>query len=239
MSNNNIILNELQNLSSAVANIDRRNVYSVPSGYFNDLADQILHNVQQPESVLTQEFSNPFKVPQGYFEGLSNEILGKVKAGNSSQTEIEKELSEVAPLLNSISKANLYKVPQGFFETLSIRKGEEQAKVISFSSTRKFVRYAVAASVTGIMAIGGYFYFNDDKAINYAQSGFNKQEVHKLSDDEIIEYLNNNPSATEVSFTNKKVENDFEKYTKELTEEEIDDYLKANSEVGEIDQKEG
>ena len=239
MSDNNIIVNELQNLSPAVANIDRRNVYSVPSGYFNNLANQIRRNVQQPESVFTHEVSNPFKIPQGYFEGLSNEILGKVKAGNSSHTEIEKELSEVAPLLNSISKAPLYKVPQGFFETLTINKDGKLAKVISFSSTRKFVRYAVAASIAGIMAVGGYFYLDADKTTTYAQSGFNKQEVNKLTDDEIIEYLNNNPSAIEVSFTNKKVETEFENYTKELTEEEIADYLNENSEAGENDKKEG
>ena len=239
MSNNNIILNELQNLSAAVANVDRRNVYSVPFGYFNSLAEQVLRNVQQLESHFPEEPSNPFKVPQGYFEGLSNEILGKVKVGNSSLSEIEKELNEVAPLLNTISKVSVYKVPQGFFETFTTIPYMKQAKVMSVGRIGRFVRYAAAAAITAIMALGGFFYFNSEHTTSYAESGFNQQEVKKLSETEIIEYLNNNPSATEVSFTNKKAEDEFKKYTKQLTEEEIDNYLKENGETTDVDQKEG
>ncbi len=42
MTNRNTILKELEELESVLASHDPQNIYAVPAGYFEDLADQIL-----------------------------------------------------------------------------------------------------------------------------------------------------------------------------------------------------
>jgi hypothetical protein len=242
MNNNDIILNELKEISPAVANLNRRNIYTVPSGYFLGLAERILTHVKLNSENSTLSASElPFKVPQNYFEGLSNEILSKVRQQNTTRSEVEMELAEIAPLLNTISKTPVYTVPQGYFDNLKIRKDEGKARVVTMSRTNRIIKYAAAATITGLVALGGLFYANNDKNDGSitADTQFNQQQVKQLSDEEIVNYLDKNSVATDITQTNNNEEKQLIQYTKELTDEEILDYLKDNGESVETDSKEG
>jgi hypothetical protein len=242
MNNNDIILNELKEISPAVANINRRNIYSVPSGYFLDLAEQLLDLVKQhPETFIFKTTATPFKIPASYFDGLSSEILNKVKQQHSAQSEVERELAEIAPLLNTISKVPVYTIPHGYFKNLEAHKIDSEAKVIYMSKSRRFIRYAAAAAITGLVAIGGIFYANNDSPDNAltAAPKFNQQQVKQLSDEEIVNYLRSDPAATDVTITNNAQEKDLQNFTKELTDEEISSFLEDHGENVEIEDQAG
>lgn len=109
MENRNNISKELREISPVVADISRQAPYSVPAGYFEGLADQLLQLVKagNASSVLPKA-KNPFEVPRGYFEGLADNILQRVKAEEVS----------LSPALQQVSN-NPYEVPQGYFESLA------------------------------------------------------------------------------------------------------------------------
>ena len=242
MKNNDIIVNELIELSPAVANINRKNVYSVPSGYFIDLAEYLLAFVKEHSEKSTLSSSaTPFKVPDAYFDGLPNEILNKIKQQHSVQSDVERELAEIAPLLNTISKTPVYSIPHGYFEKLEARKDGSKAKVVSISKGSRFVRYAAAAAITGLVAIGGIFYANNDSSDHSlaAAPTFSQEQVKQLSDEEIVSYLNTDPAATDVTITNNDKERELLNYTKELTDEEILNFLEENGEPVETEDQEG
>ena len=108
MENRNNILNELREISPVVAGIGHQIPYTVPAGYFEGLAGQLLQLVKASEAntPVLAKTTNPYQVPQGYFEGLAGNILQLVKA------------SEVnTPVLAKTT--NPYQVPQGYFEGLA------------------------------------------------------------------------------------------------------------------------
>ena len=120
MENRNNILKELREISPVVADISSQAPYTVPAGYFEGLANQLLQLVKADEtSTVLPKANNPFEVPQGYFDGLANNILQRVKGEEGS----------ISPALQQANN-NPYKVPQGYFEGLANNilqrvKGEE------------------------------------------------------------------------------------------------------------------
>lgn len=109
MKNRVNILNELQEIGPVVATIGHQNPYTVPAGYFEGLADQVLQRIKADEAdtPVLPSIPHPYEVPQGYFEGLADELLKRVKAG------------ETTSLLLQDAKNNPYQVPQGYFEGLA------------------------------------------------------------------------------------------------------------------------
>lgn len=111
MNNGNIILNELREISPLLAGMDKVNVFTVPNGYFEGLADTLQLLVKEESSTVLNRISKQNQdVPAGYFESLADTILSKIKA---------EEAKEEFPLLNSITRENVYTVPQGYFESLA------------------------------------------------------------------------------------------------------------------------
>src|SRR5438128_661809 len=112
------ILQELEQISQAVATISNRNVYTVPAGYFNNLAEEVLAKVQL---VPLQALPMPFSVPSGYFDNLAGNIMDKIKALKKSKQDLGtfEESEQPALLLNTISKQMPYNVPAGYFDNLA------------------------------------------------------------------------------------------------------------------------
>jgi hypothetical protein len=108
------ILQELREISLVVATISNRNVYSVPAGYFEALADTVLADVQ---TLSQPAVPAPYNVPEGYFDTLASSILKKIKQEEDYNVlQVHEELEELAPLLNSISKTGPFNVPAGYFD---------------------------------------------------------------------------------------------------------------------------
>jgi hypothetical protein len=115
MENRIDILNELKELSPLLAGLEKVNVFTVPTGYFERLEEDILMGIRVETQGLFNSIANQnsMHVPQGYFESLSDNILNKIKAEEAT------EVKELPPMLYSIKNENTFTVPQGYFESLS------------------------------------------------------------------------------------------------------------------------
>lgn len=228
MESTNNILNELREISPAVAAIEKRNVYTVPDGYFDVLVGDILAGVKNEQGVVAGLQESNSDVPQGYFEGLPGSIMNRIKA-----VETESVLGEIrtlSPMLYSIQGENIFDVPAGYFETLSdevINKVQPQRTrvVVMKKRTSAFFKYAVAAAFTGVMALGVFKFTSpvqtDQELPDYVKVGLQvkdvDQELAKVSDDEIMKYLEANGSDVKTALVANSVDEN------ELPSEE--DYL--------------
>lgn len=120
MNNRETILNELNEVSRVLAEINPLATYQVPEGYFEELPEKILGLVQGKEEgsiVLTEAKQNPYNVPQGYFEQLAEIILKKVKAAEAGSPK--EEIETLSPFLSKLNKKIPYTAPAGYFEELA------------------------------------------------------------------------------------------------------------------------
>ena len=189
------ILKELQDISPILAGIEKRNVFSVPEGYFDTLTVDLL-------KVADTRGKAGFTVPLGYFENLTSNILNKIKAVDDPA----QELRELSPMLYSVQNENVFTVPPGYFNQLENAVLEnilpKQAKVVSIK--KNFVwKYAVAAVMTGVIGLSSLMIFTKSENISRTENITSYTElaaqfknesqindgIAKLSDDEIIGFL--------------------------------------------------
>ncbi len=217
----------------------------VPQGYFENLAETILAKVKNESAadelrilspmLYSVQNENVFEVPQGYFDDFSDAILAKVKNENAVD-----ELRTLSPMLYSIQNENVFDVPQGYFEGLGeevLNKVQPQTKVIVMKRrTTTFFKYAVAAAFTGVMALGVFKFTNtsvNSKLPDYVTAGLKiedvDQELSKISDDEIVKYLEASGSDVKTALVANSIdENELpseEEYL--LDEKALDNYLNS------------
>lgn len=235
----NTVVNDLEEPSESLRNIKQKELFEVPNGYFENLAVTILNKLKVAEkstdteesilsgSIQSLDQKTFFDVPAGYFENLSVSILDKIKAGASSKEEIKK----LSPLMESLQQVNVFEVPEEYFSTVQgniINAAKATtvttAKVVSMPKTRSFFRYAAAAVITGVMALGVYKYTNKPainapvptlsfakldssiekgKAMNEDQ--FN-EALNSLTKEDITSYLEKNGSDEDISLLTNNVE---------------------------------
>ncbi|MBL0145152.1 MAG: hypothetical protein IPP48_04765 [Chitinophagaceae bacterium] len=211
MTNRTEILNELKALSPVLVGLQQVNVYTVPNGYFDLLSDDILATL----NIEKNSFSANNKVlvndvPAGYFDNLADNILAKIK--QQQVDNVGEELRNLSPMLYSIQNENVYSTPTGYFENLSnelVNKVEPQAaKVVTMrKSNFTFIKYAVAAVFTGIIAFGPFKYTaSGNKLDAVTQQGLaiakeNKfdEELAKVTDDDIVKYLETNAADADAA----------------------------------------
>jgi hypothetical protein len=193
MNRNTDILNELQIISPAVANLGNGMPYTVPVGYFDTLSDVILARViagagEDSAVMSVAGKATPFQVPEGYFENLGNSILSKIKA--QEERSVADELQELSPLLATISKQNVYSIPDGYFESLETKVAEittytATTKVISLSSVkRRWMSYAAAAAVLVMIAFGVNRIINtsSNKLDSYVKEGLKIKTEEQITE---------------------------------------------------------
>jgi hypothetical protein len=160
------ILNELKELGPVLAGAQKVNVFTVPNGYFESLAEDILVGVKVQEGSLFNSISSPstaLQVPQGYFEALAGNILNKIKEEESVVTE----LKGLSPALHSIESKNVFTVPQGYFESLhdvivsKINKKETAIELKDLSPVLYSIKDKNVYTVPG-----NYFETLPDKIVN-------------------------------------------------------------------------
>ena len=228
------ILQELRQVSPAIAMPDRPDVYSAPVNYFESLPGNIMQRVRAAigEQSMHLPADHPFTVPQGYFDNLAGNILSSVTS-NRQPSEVEQELAEIAPLLNTISKKMLYTVPANYFEQPVMPVQKTPAKVVSMGSRESF-RYAVAAAVAGIIGVSTWFLApeNNNTSIVNATNINVPAAVKTVSDSDIIDFLDKNSFGPEVSSTQqiKDVDVYIDRVIKKVSDQEIEEYLDENQE---------
>lgn len=235
------ILQELNELKSSLATVIPQNVYTVPVGYFEGLAAQVLNRIKAMEAknaveelgYLSPALSNisrqmPYAVPAGYFEGLTEKAMPLVRESNDYQTAKE-ELETLSPLLSGLKKTMPYSVPQGYFENLAEERNKPGAKVVSITQRRWF-RYAVAAVVAGVIVLGGFIYSNSRNAVDpmeqpYAWVKKSIKKVDKSDIDAFVklaeEEMNNQASVA----SNPVKPEEIKELMKDVSDKEIQDFL--------------
>jgi len=160
------ILQELEGLSPTLAAIPRRNVFTVPDGYFNQFSDNVLTLIQ-PDQNLSIPLQEPAKwsVPEGYFDGLADSIMSRIK-GEENESAMD-EIRKLSPAISAIGNSNVFQVPEAYFESLGFLVSQripQPAKVIELPKRKSIVRYMAAAVITGLIGISVFSIFNNRTA---------------------------------------------------------------------------
>jgi hypothetical protein len=247
MTNRNTILNELAELGNVLAHHDTQNIYAVPAGYFEGLADQILDRIKTLEandakeelSYLSPILNNvskevPYSVPAGFFQYLSDDVLKKINEHGDHQTSGE-EIEALSLLLSSLKNKNPYSIPAGYFaklETVVVRKdsfGEKKETKVFSITNRRWYRLAVAAVVIGIIAISGLAIFRSKQVDpnKNPQAWIEKNLDKKVSKDKLDEFvkLAEDESINVASEKDEVKHAEIKELMKDIPEKEIVDFL--------------
>ncbi|MBI1343217.1 MAG: hypothetical protein GC171_09800 [Terrimonas sp.] len=245
------ILAELQELSSTLPSQSIDNLYTVPDGYFADLADRIMGHIRASEAKDAQEelkmiaplLSNVskrpcYQVPEGYFEDLESSLMEGIRQHEDYHSAGE-EIDSISPLLGSIRNKPVFTVPEGYFDKIespaSVSTAETEvaapAKVIAISSRRWF-RYAVAAVVAGAILMSGITLFTG-KTSTGSVAGIEKQigkdiKNNKISAEDVNDFLDLTEAVAAVdtkSTTSSDIPSISSNYLKDVSDDEIIDFL--------------
>jgi hypothetical protein len=206
MKNAEDTYSELKEISPFLAGVERRNVFSVPEGYFSMLSLRLLEKSKE-NSLTSLPASEPVfsDVPEGYFESLPEIILKKIKS--PELINASDELGELSPVLYAIQSENVFLVPRGYFQNFpdQITRIVNPARVVPIKKRNSVWNYAVAAVLSGVMAVSALWISNKSQQntltanntlpayIKEAGQYKNEQQINeaisKLADDDIIKYL--------------------------------------------------
>lgn len=195
MDSKNNILQELQELNSRLA-IAPSNPYTIPSGYFDGLLEQVMRRIKALEATdATEELGHlspvlsrvskqtPYTVPAGYFENAENRIA----IATAGELSTKEELESISPLLSGLKKTNPYSIPEGYFENITVPAiNKPAAKIVSLGS-RKWFRLAAAAVVTGVVVLVGVMVLNTPQPKDPIAKV--QKEIKKTSDKELTDFL--------------------------------------------------
>jgi uncharacterized protein YihD (DUF1040 family) len=240
MENSADILNELKELSPFIARLEKINVFTVPAGYFENLSADILLGISSERGGI---INTPLSfvsadVPRGYFENLSDQIMDKIKAQNTAD-----ELKSLSPMLYSIQNENVFEVPTGYFDGLagtvvSKIKPQQTKVVVMKRRSTTFIKYAVAAAFTGVMALGVFKFTNSNKnnvdavvalGDKIARENRFDEELEKVTDADIVKFLEANGSDVKAALVASSVdENELPSQEDYLMDEKaLDKYLNS------------
>ena len=199
--------------------------YQVPAGYFEMLPGRVLSKIGAG-TALPLVGTAGFSIPEGYFEGLPASILAKIHAAKSVTDGVHGELSQVAPLLNTVSKEMVYQVPAGYFQQLHPEHTTEKkkpAKIVSI--TRKWMQYAAAAVFAGVLVTGAFLYTDNGQSdLKPYEKVDVPKELDKVEATDLVKYLDNpDQSAGNMVM-------DVKNTIHSVSDEELDQYLTEHSE---------
>lgn len=168
----------------------------------------------------------PFQIPQGYFVGLEEKLMTVVRTSADYQTASE-ELNSIAPLLKTLKKENVFEVPDQYFETITFNQNKPTAKVISIAS-KKWFRFAAAASVFGLIVLTGLQFFNKNYSNpSTAPHSWIEQKMKKVSTEEINSFINL-AGETETNFlkdNTKSTDKTMEMLMRDVSNNEIQQFF--------------
>ena len=241
MKNRNTILNELVDLQSSLAGKEPQNIYSVPEGYFEGLADRVIMRVKTLEAsdpqkeleLLSPLLSHlpktvPYTVPVGYFGNLGENILQRIREHADYQNSDE-EIGSISPLLSDLKNKNPYSVPEGYFKNFSPVTEKKETKVISITK-RRWYRLAAAAVFVGIIILGGILFLGPNKVDpnKNPEKWIAKNVQNKVSSEKIDEFVTLTESdAVQKSDESVTPENisEVKELINDVPEKELEDFL--------------
>jgi len=170
----------------------------------------------------------PNDIPAGYFEGFAEKTMQLVRESNDYQTANE-ELETLSPLLSGLKKTMPYSVPQGYFESLAEKTNKPAAKVVSISQ-RKWLRYAAAAVVTGVIVLAGFIYFNSRNSVDpveqpYAWVKKSIKKVDKADIDAFVTLADEDLTNLARVATSPVKPDEIKELMKDVSDKELQDFL--------------
>ena len=232
MNSHKTIQEELASLNSTLPPV-KKPVFTVPDGYFENFSHTVLKKVKELEansvdlelaglSSLLSGLSKqmPYSVPENYFSSLANEI--PVLIGNESLPSI----------LQETRSKNPYQVPDGYFEQLPaiiINKVHSSgAKVVSMGSSR-WIRFAAAAIVIGILVLGSILYFRQSEVADPAWGPQNwvAENLKSVSDKDLEEFVQATALPQAGSSGTAKSTVEVRSMLTDVSDGELDDFLAA------------
>ena len=232
MNSRKQIQEELTELKSLLPLEKGPEVYSVPQGYFEGFAASVLQKLKaEPAESVSEELHSissllagiskkmPFSVPENYFTENTEGLSGLVS-------------EEVMPDFLQENKQLPYTVPAGYFENLPqavlIKVNPKEAKVIPISSSRKWMRYAAAAIITGVIAISSVLYFGNNQSVDPAsQPGeWVAKKLKNVPDKEIDDFINTTDvSTTAMAKTGSSDKTEVRRLLNDIPVNELKDFL--------------
>ncbi len=207
MQLNKEILIELKAISPLLAEMEKINVFTVPGGYFSAFASDLADKLEFSEdSGKIAKVASPFTAPTGYFESLPHNIMAAI---NGAHTSYEDEIKDISPVIAGLNRENLFTIPAEYFENLPGKiqsKLPKEAKLVTMRRP-SFIRYAVAAVITGLMGLSLFTIF-DNKANISIQPQYSAQVMQQAS--QIVQ------------------SNSFDKELDALSGKDIEQYLKQS-----------
>ena len=240
MNENNHIQIELAKLNSLLAGTGREQVYSVPAGYFENLAELIMKRIKAGDMgnaadeiatlspLLTAlKGVNPYSVPAGYFDSMQTSVV------TDDFKNAKEELALLSPLLSSLDKKSLYTVPAGYFENLKLRP---KTRVVSMFQTRLF-RMAAAAMITGIFVMAGFYIFKG-RGLDKAPMARFSRDVKKMNDaqkDNLIDFIDAGLTGKEQARTNTEIKtNEIRDLLHDIPEAELKDFQQQTEDITDV-----
>jgi hypothetical protein len=241
MSNQKNIQNELKALESGLP-FNNNQPFSVPEGYFEGLAAEVLAKVKGSEVSAEAELGElspllagipkitPYSVPFSYFQENVENGPGLVQAKESA-------------VLAYIGKELLYSVPFGYFDALPdqilSKVAIPKTRVIPLFA-RTWMRVASAAVVAGALFFAGLQLFNKSEIADpiaqpidatQKQLAQNTQpiikDIHQASTEELEEFIKTVQITAAKAPEEKNAKQEVEALLKDVTTTEMESFLSA------------
>ncbi|MDP9230775.1 MAG: hypothetical protein M3O67_08900 [Bacteroidota bacterium] len=253
MAQINNILNELKDLGSVLANHTPQNVYEVPRGYFEALADQLINRIKaEATNTAADELNylspfisklskkNIYSIPAGYFDGLEERLMQEIREHADYETSKE-ELATLSPLINGLQKKSPYSVPQGYFENLVNEvsaKTKTKAKVISFGKKSTWLKYTAAAIIAGAISIAGFFYFKQgikpsDPVKAWAKVEKKVQTVSDKDLEEFVQFSDAGLNENDIAKVQPQKTDEVNELLKDVSDTDLQEFLDQTSDTEE------
>jgi hypothetical protein len=220
---------------------------AVPLGYFEKLQENILIKIAE-EKLRDQIQTDGFGHPDDYFSSLQNDILLKVSENKLKSivtqdgfqtpslyfSEFNDQISAkiITENLKHVVPTDGFEAPNSYFETLTTTITKtihvESASDLPTEDNIRFIKkkiswskYAIAASLIGILGIGSYF------VIQSSSLQQEQKNLSHVSDQEIINYLAQTGNGDDLLYVAKYIdEKDIVGTNGKIKDEDIEDYLK-------------
>ena len=193
-----------------------QNIYTVPVGYFENLANEVLKKIKTIE---TADAAEEIAMLSPLLSSLSRQMPYSVP-------------DDYSALLESLKHKNPYTVPEGYFENLI-----PQPKVIEMPR-RSWFRYAAAAAVIGMIALAGLLFFGNKTEGNREPLAKFTRDVKKMNDtqkEDMIDFIDAGMTGKEsvkVNTDNKSKE--VEQLLQDIPEDELKDFQQQSEDVQEV-----
>ena len=183
-------MNELKEISVELQGLEKTPDFTVPEGYFDRLAGEILDRIKQdPITEELREVSpllsrisrhNPYQVPEGYFADLDLQV---------------QDMTGLNPATEAWPKSLPYQLPENYFDQLPGQimdkvKSTQGALVVTIKRRSSLYSYAAAAITVGFIVLAATLYLNNG---NSQSSGTENKhstlQLASLPDQAMMEYL--------------------------------------------------